>query len=95
MSFNIIVSLAAREETLTALNYYENIREGLGEDFLEDLEDRYSAICENPLAYSYTDSKCILRDVSLYRFPFVVIFKVESESVIILSVHNTHKKPFS
>ena len=37
MSFNIIVSLAAREETLTALNYYEDIREGLG----EDLEDRY------------------------------------------------------
>jgi len=95
MSFNLIVTLAAREDTLHAVIYYESVQEEFGGDFLKDLEDWYAAICKNPFAYSYTDSKSILRDVSLNRFPFVIIFKVEGVSVIILSVHNIHKKSFS
>ena len=93
MKYKIIVTYAAREETLDALNYYEDIRVGLGDDFIEDLEERYVAISENPYAYSYTDDRCILRDVVLTRFPYLIIFKIESESVIIISVHNTHRKP--
>ena len=73
MTYKIIVTLAAREDTLQALNYYEHIRIGLGDDFLEDIEERYMAICENPYAYSYTDSKRILRDVILSRFPYLII----------------------
>jgi hypothetical protein len=95
MKYKIIVLLAAREDTLEALNYYESIRAGLGEDFLKDMEERYTAICANPYAFSYTDSKCVLRDVILNRFPYLVIFKIQSENVIVLSVHNTHKKPLS
>ena len=48
MKYKIIVTYAAREETLDALNYYEDIRVGLGDDFIEDLEERYVAISENP-----------------------------------------------
>ncbi len=92
MKFKIAVSLIAREETLEAVIYYEDIRLGLGEDFLEDLDERYIAISENPYAYSYTDNKCILRDVSLNRFPYVVIYKIQPENIVIISVHNTHKK---
>ena len=95
MSFKIIVALTAREDTLQALNYYEDIRPGLGDDFLEDLEERYTAICKNPFAFSYTDNRRVLRDVALNRFPYLVIFKIQSASVLILSVHNTHKKPVS
>ncbi|MFI5195526.1 MAG: hypothetical protein ACHQD8_00415 [Chitinophagales bacterium] len=95
MKYKIIVTLAAREDTLEALNYYENIKPGLGEDFLEDLEERYIAICQNPYAFSYTDSKCVLRDVILNRFPYLIIFKIQSDHIIALSVHNIHKKPLS
>ncbi len=56
MKYGIVVTLAAREDTLRALNYYEDIRVGLGEDFLEDLEERYIAICKNTFAFSYTDT---------------------------------------
>ena len=95
MRYKIVVTLAAREDTLLALNYYEDIRSGLGDDFLEDLEERYTAICKNPFAFSYTDSKRVLRDVGLNRFPYLVIFKIQSDHVLVLSVHNTHKKPAS
>jgi len=95
MRYKIIVTLAARENTLSAFIYYQNVRQGLGDDFLEDLEERYLAICENPYAFSYTDARCTLRDAILNRFPYLVIFKIQSEDVIVLAVHNMHKKPLS
>jgi len=93
MNFTITVAVVAREETLDAMNYYENIRMGLGDDFLEDLEERYSAISKNPYLFGYADKLLILRDTSLNRFPFLVIYKIQFNSLIILSVHNTYKKP--
>lgn len=93
MKFEINITLAAREETLQTFDYYENIRIGLGDDFLRDLEERYTAICENPYAFSYTDEKNILRDTKLHDFPFLIIYKIQADNVIVLSVHNTHKKP--
>ena len=95
MKYKIIVTLAAREDTQQAFNYYENTHTGLGDDFLEDIEEQYIAISENPYEYSYTDNKRVLRDVILNRFPYLIIFKVQSEFIIVLSVHNIHKKPRS
>ena len=93
MTFSIVVTRIVREETLDALNYYENIRSGLGDDFLEDLEERYTAIAANPYLFSYTDQLSILRDVNLHRFPFLIIYKIQANKIIILSDHNTYKKP--
>lgn len=93
MNFLIKVTAGAREDTLNAFNYYQNIRVGLGEEFLKELEIKYIEISANPFANSYIDNRCIIRDVVIKRFPFLVIYKIESNYAIILSVHNTNKKP--
>jgi toxin ParE1/3/4 len=95
MKYNIVVTLAARQDTLDALNYYDAVRAGLGDEFLADLEERYEAICANPLAYSYTDSKNDIRNVILNRFPYLIIFRVQPPCVIALAIHNIHKKPIN
>ena len=95
MNFALNITLAAREDTLDAVRYYENIRPGLGDEFLDELEERYSAIGENPYYFSYIDSQNIIRDVVLNRFPYVVIYKIEQHHVTILSVHNCYQKPLS
>lgn len=94
MTFDLSVTTKARYEAMEALNYYDNIQPGLGDNFLTDLEEKFAAICENPFAYSYIDEKGGLRDTMLKRFPYLVIFKIRQKEVIILSVHNRHKKPF-
>ena len=38
-------------------------------------------------------NKNLIRDVHVKRFPFVIIYKIESATVIILSVHHTHRNP--
>ena len=94
MRYRVIITHQALQETQEAFEYYEEIRGGLGELFLQSVEDRYAALSKDPQLYSFCDSRNILRDVSVKGFPFLVIYEVIVESVVILAVHNTNKKPF-
>lgn len=87
------VSLTARTEIEDAASYYENASEGLGLAFLDQVEKKFHSICKNPFAYGFIDSKKTLRDVAIPRYPFVIIFWVDSTTVYILSVHHTSKQP--
>jgi mRNA-degrading endonuclease RelE of RelBE toxin-antitoxin system len=93
MKYKIYATSTAKKETADAVFYYENAQPGLGLAFLKEIENKYDAISKNPFAYGYIDNKNLVRDVLVKRFPFVIIYKVESDSVVILSVHHTHKIP--
>ena len=69
MKFAITVTRKARQEALEALNYYDDIQQGLSDDFLADLEEKTTTICKNPYAYSYIDSKCVLKRCYSYPLP--------------------------
>lgn len=90
--FSVLLTGEAREDIYRAYNYYESISIGLGEDFLQILEQYYSTLQDNPYLYGYTDERKVLRDVAILRFPFVIIFEIHDSTVIIYSVHNTHKQ---
>lgn len=66
---------------------------GLGEDFLVKLQHRFNDLSIQPEFYSYIDSRHLLRDVALDRFPFVVIYEVDQNNVIVYAVHLTYKVP--
>lgn len=91
MSFNIVLTDEARQDEIEAYSYYENIRPGLGEEFLTTIESYFHNLTENPLLYSYIDGRKTIRDVKITRFPFVIIFEVSGNIVIVYSVFNTSK----
>jgi len=93
MTYAIFTTTLANTETEDAALYYETVSSGLGLAFLNEIEKRYEFISKNPFTYGYVDNKELIRDVQIGRFPYVIIYKIEAERVIILSVHNTHKKP--
>lgn len=90
--FSVVLTREAREDIFQAYNYYEEISTGLGDDFLLILEQYYNTLQDNPYLYGYTDKRKTLRDVAILRFPFVIIFEIHDSTVIIYSVHNTHKQ---
>jgi hypothetical protein len=47
----------------------------------------------HPEHYSYIneDYHRILRDVKLNKFPFVIVYEIAKNEVIIYAVHNTYK----
>jgi plasmid stabilization system protein ParE len=94
MKFQLIITSHALQDTKDAYYYYEQIRAGLGEQFLENLERRYGALSENPELYSYSDDKKILRDVIIEGFPYLIVYEISDSYVVIFSIHNTNRKPY-
>jgi hypothetical protein len=76
MAYNLSVKEEALAHTLEAYLYYEDKSAGLGEKFLNLLQDVYNHICKNPEYYSFTDKRKVLRDVKIIGFPYVVIYDV-------------------
>ena len=95
MSNHLIITEIAEEHILEACNYYETQLPGLSERFLAELNVAYNKISSNPEYYSYisTNPDDKYRDIALYKFPFVVIFEIVNNDVIVVAVFNTHRRP--
>lgn len=95
MPYELVISRAAFEDIDEAFTYYEQELAGLGERFLENLESAYQKLALRPQHFGFIDANKSLRDVSIDQFPFVVIFQIHLERVLILRVFHTSRNPRS
>lgn len=95
MPCQVVIKAEANADVAAAYEYYENKQPGLGESFLKAFEARCHSLSENPTHYSYIaeDSKKVLRDIKLNRFPYVLVFEITTSAVIVYAVHCTHLDP--
>jgi plasmid stabilization system protein ParE len=76
-----------------AYDWYEEREEGLGETFLDAFEARVEAIRENPRSFPV-----VHRDVRrslLRRFPYMVLYRVESLQVTVIGCLHGRRDPRS
>ncbi len=94
MAYNLIIKEEADADALEAFLYYQDRKNGLGERFLQSIQDAYTKLEANPQFYSIlkTDKKKIFRDIKVSDFPFVIIFEIIVNDVIVYAVHSTYKK---
>lgn len=93
MTYRVVLTSNAKNQIAKSYDYYEEMRLGLGEEFLQELEKRYDDLTNHPEYYSFIDNRKIIRNIKIKRFPYVLIFEIEANKVIILYVHNTSKQP--
>ena len=93
MAYRLIVLNAAAEDTSEAYNYYETLKPGLGDQFLEELLERFNEIRKHPRYYGFIDEQHLIRDVMLKSFPYLVVYEVEDDAVIIYPVHCGYRHP--
>lgn len=91
MKYIVSVRKNAEKDIEDAYNWYEDTLKGLGEAFLKDLERCYLRL-ENS-ATSFSNINNDLRQVSLRKFPFVLVFEIRKNRVIVYSVFHTSKNP--
>jgi len=81
---------AARELT-RSIEYYEEKSEGLGAEFLDDVESAISQIL------TYPGSGTLLTDEDrrglLNRFPFGIIYEVSEDLLTIIAVMHLRRNP--
>jgi plasmid stabilization system protein ParE len=86
----------AQREAREAARWYEGNRDGLGDEFLEELARVFEHIEKFPHAATQipvSDANREVRRTVLDRFPYVVIHEVRAEGVMVIAVAHGRRKP--
>jgi hypothetical protein len=92
MKLPIYLSEEALQEEVAAFLFYEEEQVGLGDRFLKEVEEALQKVSEHPTHYSFSDETKTLRDISLARFPFVIIFEAKTDRIDVYHLHHTKKE---
>ena len=65
---------AAREEYRALVSQYDSLGSGLGDQFVDAVENRINTICEYP--HSYGELLKTARKCNLGRFPYKMIYQI-------------------
>jgi len=83
----------AWQELREAAKYYEDRVPGLGFDFLQEVRAAIRRILLNPEAWFPLDKE--IRRCRTHRFDYGIIYAVERDGVLIISVMHLHRHPES
>lgn len=94
MSHTLFLSDEAEDDLVASANYYNEQSVGLGTRFLEEAYTILDKVAEHPVYYKYLQGKKNkrYRCVRLNSFPFLIIFRIEKDIVVIVSVLNTNRR---
>jgi plasmid stabilization system protein ParE len=84
---------AASEEFSNAVSYYDSQKEGLGDEFADEIWSTISRIVSHPLAWQLLSTRtrrCLTR-----RFPYGVIYQARSDSILIIALMHLRRHPES
>ncbi|MDB5191169.1 MAG: hypothetical protein JWQ96_732 [Segetibacter sp.] len=91
MSYNLVLQEEAILDLQEAFEWYEKQRKGLGYELIEEIEIASEKLVKHPENYTYINHK--YRRIRINRFPYVVVYELESDRVIINSVLHMKQKP--
>jgi plasmid stabilization system protein ParE len=86
----------AEADLLEAALWYEDQRQDLGGEFLDQALSTFAAIGKNPLRfplYEASDNPRQLRRALLNRFPYVVLYEILPEIVRIVAIAHASRRP--
>lgn len=93
----IVVSLLdeARDEVLQAASWYEGQQSGLGLELIEELTETLRWIEEQPDRFPMLETRGSPRQrrAILSRFPYMVIYDIDGEEVLVTAFAHTARRP--
>jgi hypothetical protein len=81
----------AEEEMSEASVFYDAASSGLGNDFLDDVQQAIDRLREYPQAGKVATSR--LRRMLLHRFPFSIIYSVETDLILVVAIAHHGRRP--
>ena len=87
----VIFSKYARQELDDATQYYEIEYQGLGKRFRDEVRKAAKRISEYPEAWSVERGE--IRKCILHKFPYKLLYSVETSHVFIIAVAHQHRRP--
>jgi ParE toxin of type II toxin-antitoxin system, parDE len=81
----------AEKEFVEAVTFYETCKNGLGESFAFEVYSTIKNIQSYPYAWPILEKD--IRRCLVNRFPFGVIYSIETDRIYILAVMHLHRYP--
>lgn len=92
MKYQVDFRKEAHLDILEAITWYEERREGLGDELFIAIENEMHFIAQNP--YYYEDKYKGIRKAITKRFPYILYYRIESESqVLVFAVLHMKRSP--
>jgi plasmid stabilization system protein ParE len=91
MVYEIEITASAYDDIHEAFNYYKEISDRLGQNFYEDLLRQLFYVQTNPTYYSFYKEN--FRKKLLSRFPYLVIYNIMNDRVVVYAVVYGGKDP--
>lgn len=91
MAYNLLLQTEAVLEIREAFEWYEEQKEGLGYELIEEIEICYQKLVAHPERYSYINQ--LYRRIKTNRFPYILVYEIENDEIIINSVRHIKRKP--
>lgn len=87
----VILDAAALEELHEAVLFYEDCREGLGQELLASIESAFDAIARHPKLWRQLSGR--FRRYLVHRFPYGIIYALEDDVIYVAAVMHLKRKP--
>ena len=91
MTYKLIIKPLAELDTMEAAKWYNDHRDGLGNEFLLALEAKIHAIKRNPNQFSNKYKK--VHRALTERFPYGIFYFIENKTIFIIAIVHTHRSP--
>ena len=89
--YNLIIKAEAKEEIIDAYNWYEDKQTELGERFINTIDEYFNSISLYPQQYHIEFNN--MRKAVVKEFPFIIIFEIENNDVVVYAVFHTKQNP--
>ena len=91
MNYVLVFRPQVRNELNEAYDWYESQQSGLGDEFLECIDEIINRICLMPESYAivYRD----VRRAVVKRFPYAVYYRIVSSRVIVTAIFHGRRNP--
>ena len=91
MSYRVHLRPEAETDIEEAATWYAMQREGLGDEFLDEVQSICETISENPNMYPVLHRHA--HRAVIHRFPFGIYYRIEEKSVVVVAVMHGSRHP--
>lgn len=91
MSCRLEVRDVASAEFIEAYLWYEGQRERLGEEFHDEVQEYFDVLPQHPTGFAKWRGP--FKKINLKRFPYIIVFQVMKDTIIIYSVLHSSRNP--
>lgn len=91
MDFNVLISKKATLEIEESITYYQEINKALANRFYIEVNENIEVIKRNPFIFPIKFDT--FRETPLKIFPFVIVYEIIDNLIIIVDVFHTSRNP--